>query len=331
MLEDTTMSTTITDRRIKNLDDFEAATTEPRQIAGLYFFQLLDCLLDLVYEVSVDYYDRPQLYRDLGEPELAIAAALARLNAKYGSDIDFLSAGQRRAIYSPIFGSWNGSTSNGNDSFRNLRDALIHAATAFAELAVGSGIDMLRENVRQAHRPFKDYLVSLQGDSVRFSKIDLGNLTEKNFYPILRNQGVAAVFGIAKLQAPDYPYATDGSEDLLVEQISKQLSTTQSLKAQPVITREQISNLQRAALRGTEAIATAIDFEESNAQQTIADLDLLILKCYTWGTALEALNGPLKSPQSPMQPVSARSAGGLSRELLVSPRPYAMASSCSWR
>jgi hypothetical protein len=294
------MTTTIRNYRITDLASFDEATESPRDIAGLYFYQLLDCLVDLAYDVSADFRVRPQLYRHLGDTE--IAESLAKLNAKYGTELDFLSPVQRSAIYLPIFGSWDGSTPNDSDSFPHLKDDLIHAATAFAERAVDTGIDMLRENVRTAHRPFKDYLTQVQGDSVIFSKnVALKKLTETNSYPVLRNQGVAAVFsvGIAKDAAKDYPYRTNSAEDLLAEQISKQFPSTDKTQH---YTRERISNLQRAALRGAEAIATAIDFEEANPKQTIADIDLLILKCYTWGKALVSLSSQMKIPVS-MGPV----------------------------
>jgi hypothetical protein len=145
---------------------------------------------------------------------------------------------------------------------------------------------MLRVGVRTALRPFRDYLVGLHGDSVKFSKEKcLYELTEKTCYLILRNPGIAAVFGGAKKGSVAYPYANDPAEDLLVEEASKQLMWVDN--SQSYITRERISNLQRAALRGTEAIAAAIEFEEANARDD--DLDTLITKCYTWGTALASL------------------------------------------
>jgi len=277
----------IPDYRISDLNTFGEVTGEPRQIAGLYFYQILDCLVDLAYKVSVDFRKRPQLYQALGDT--AIPQTLAELNAKYGTEINFLAGGQRNEIYLPIFGCWDGSSSNEGDSFPNLRDDLIRAATAFSERAdtgTDAGVEQLRGGVRDAHRPFKDYLVGLQGDSVRFSKdIALSDETEKTCYPILRNQGVAAVFGITRKGVGKFPYATDPDEDKLVEAISKELMWAD--KPQMRITRGRISNLQRVALRGAEAIATAIDFEEAYA--TDHDLDLLITKCYNWGTALASL------------------------------------------
>jgi hypothetical protein len=288
--------------RITSLDSFKEVTKEPRQLAGLYFYQLLDCLVDLAYEVSCDFRKRPQLYRQLGNQH--ISRTLARLNAKYGTDVDFLSAGQRSEIYLPIFDSWNASSGSDGASFPILRNDLLRAVTAFAERAVDTGIEMLREGVRTAHRPFKDYLIEVQGDSVRFSKdVALAELTENNSYPILRDQGVAAVFGIAKHRAVEYPYATDPAEDLLVEQVSTQRTSQE--QSQPVVTRERISNLQRAALRGAEAIATALEFEEADQKQSNADLDLMITKCYTWGTALQSLTiVPKPAPSQAVQAVT---------------------------
>ena len=72
-------------------------------------------------------------------------------------------------------------------------------------------------------------------------------------------------------------------------------------------TQAQISNLQRAALRGTEAIAAAIDFDEADPERSSTErLEVLITKCYTWGTALESLTlHPLQSTSQPV--VSAQS------------------------
>jgi hypothetical protein len=275
----------IKDHRITNRDSFLETTQEPRQIAGLYFFQLLDCLVELAYKVSGDLRKKPQLYRDSGK----LTPTLAKLNAEYGTEVIFPSMDQRNEIYLPIFGQWDASAKSATDSFSTLRDELLQAAAAFAERAVDTGVDMLRENMRGVHRLFKDYVTGLHGDSVKFSKEQvLYELTEGNCYPILRSEKIAAIYGISRPSAAaDYPYTTDATVDILIEQISKQIVPADG--GMPYMTRERISNLQRAALRGTEAIATTIDFEEADPNQTDDDLDLLIKKCYTWGAALKSL------------------------------------------
>jgi hypothetical protein len=266
----------IPDYRINNLQSFQEATKEPRQIAGLYFYQILDLLAEIAHGISLDFRRRPQLYRDLGQP--SIAPVLAKLSSEYGTETSILSLQQRSEIFAPVFGVTD------SDSFPRLSDDLLRACTAFAERSADTGIDMLREVVRTSHQPFKDYLVGLHGDSVRFSMdVALSDFAENTCYPVLRNGAVAAVFGITKLAADRYPYATDAAEDILIEAISGQLGRFNSNFAG--ITRERISNLQRVAIRGAEAIATAIDFEESDPEQTNTDLDLLISKCYSWGAA----------------------------------------------
>jgi hypothetical protein len=270
----------ISDYRIRGLQSFQEATKEPRQVAGLYFYQILDPLTEVAYGISLDFRRRPQLYRDLGQP--SIVPILGRLGSEYGTQVDIPSQRQRNEIFAPIFGTGN------TGSFSRLRDDLIKASKAFAERSADTAIEMLREVVRTAHRPFKDYLAGVHGDSVRFSyDVALSDFTEKICYPILRNRGVAAVFGIAKLAAERYPYGTDGAEDILIEAISAQLGALN--RSFSGITREQISSLQRVAIRGAEAIATAIDFEEADHEQTDADLDLLISKCYSWGAALATI------------------------------------------
>jgi hypothetical protein len=300
----------IKDYAITDLASFEDATRDPRQLAGIYFFQVLDCLVDLAYKISADFRKRPQLYRDLGQPSLA--EVLARLNAKYGTEVNFLSGNERREIYLPIFGSWNGSSSSGNDSFARLSNDLVRASSAFAQGASDAGLSIFRKAVRTSVTPFANYLLGLHGDSVILSKDVLSDLTDKTCYKILRNQEIAAIFGVPKLGGVEYPYGTDPAEDLLVEQICLQLPWQVDNVSQLSLTREAISDRQRAALRGAEAIATIIDFglEQSPGD---ADLDLLAGKCYTWGTALASLNGtkvsqapmpPAMTPQPPAQPIA---------------------------
>jgi len=298
------------------LDSFEEATKEPRQVAGLYFYQVLDLLEEMAYGIALDFRRRPQLYRDLGEPP--IVPLLARLVSEYGVRVDIPSQPQRSDIFTPIFGA------SDTGSFSRLRDDLIIASKAFAERVADNSIDMLREVVRTSHRPFKDYLTGVHGDSVRFSKdVVLSDFTEKVCYPVLRNRAVAAVFGIAKLAAGRYPYGTDAAEDILIEAISNQLGPLSGVSG---ITREQISSLQRVAIRGAEAIATAIDFEEADPEQTDADLDLLISNFYSWGASLATIrtqtnSAALPAVQSPASTASLRSTNVVSRSSMPAAGP----------
>jgi hypothetical protein len=251
----------------------------------------LDCLVDCAYRVACDFFWRPQLYRKLGEP--TIAPDLAKLSARYGSNERIPSQEQRDAIFRPIFGQSGTYMTDGQSDFSRGRDGLVNAATTFAERVFDTGEDALRGRVRTFHRTFKAWLTRLEGDSLAWSKDQaLVGVTENLAYKILRNKGVAAVFGLSDPPSEAWPYTEDPNGDTLIEEISKQL--VMATNSHTAITREGISNRQRAALRGGEALATIIDFVEGGPD---SDLDLLITRCYTWGSALMSLPGLPGAPQ----------------------------------
>lgn len=306
----------IPDHQISDLKSFEAVTTNQYQVAGLYFFYKLDCLIDLAHEVSHDFYDRPELFTDLGP----IAPTIAQLHARYGCDEGFLNKKQRHAIYSALFGMTTAMDALANEegNFPNLRDELIEACATFVETKFGDA-PSLRENVRQKHRLFKEYLTGLRGASVSWSRDGaLAGLTEQVSYQVLRNNGVSAVYGIATPASADWPYTFDSNADKLVEKISKQLMRPEKPadmesngkgEMPRVISREEITNLQRAAIEGANAIATAIDVDGAT---TDPDIDLFIRKCYTWGTALRNLkNYPRIYSRTFLHPSSEKTRGGL--------------------
>jgi hypothetical protein len=288
----------ITDHQIQDFNSFNAVTSDPHHIAGVYFFQQLDCLIDLAYRVSHDFYDRPELFTDLPDATGGtLAPTLARLHARYGCDESFLNKKQRHAIYCALFGTSASMNASADEegNFPNLRDELREACATFAETKFGDAAS-LRENVRQKHRLFNEYLIGLQGDSLDWSRDNaLSGLTEQVSYRILRNDGVKSVYGIAAPVSDAWPYTFDSNASKAVEKISQQLMWPEPSEEMDAdgkngmhkyISREEITNLQRAAIEGAKAIATVIDV---NAGSTDDDVDLLIRKCYTWSTALRNL------------------------------------------
>jgi hypothetical protein len=283
----------IPDYPINDLKSFTDATSESHQVAGLYFFYQLDCLIDLAYKVAHDFYDRPELFTDLA----GASATIAKLHARYGCDEGFLNKKQRQAIYAALFGTSASMDSSPEEegNFPNLRDELIEACATFVETKFGDA-DSLRENVRQKHRLFKAYLTGLGGESVTWSRDGaLAGLTEAVSYKILRNDGVAAVYGIATAPKEEWPYSFDSNADKLVEKISQQLMSPEKSEATDAdgthqmykyMSREEITNRQRAAIEGARAIATVIDYD---GQDDVDDIGKVITRCYTWGTALRNL------------------------------------------
>jgi hypothetical protein len=289
----------IAQRRITDLDSFVGATASPRDTAALYFHKQLDPYYDVALAVSIDFFARPQLYTRISppldnalpegdeNPEAAGGASpdtirtLARLRSRCGSDELLPSRSQRMEIYSPIFGP-PGESAN----FDKLRDDLIDAAIAFSERVFDTGVDMLRERVRTAHRPLKDYLLGATGDSTNWSaRNPLDGISEGSSLIILRDARICAVFGVVKEPNASWPYLEDSNADKLLEEITSKLDPLNSL------TRQQASNRQRLAARGAEALAAVIDYTENSAdpQDDIASLNVLITQCYTWGAAKKAL------------------------------------------
>jgi hypothetical protein len=267
----------LADHAINSLETFEWVTASPREVAGLYFYQQLDELIDLARAISFDFFARPHLYDALEDAE--IVSSLAALHARYGHDEKMLSREQRQKIYEGIFTA-------GENQFTSGRDALLYAAAKFSERVYDTGEDMLRAAVRDAARTFKAYLTTLPGASLSWSRGKvLPKLTDKTAYRILRDRGIRAVFGQTTAIAAGWPYNVDGKGDELVEEASKCLHEP----AEGSLSRDRFNAIQRVALRGAEAIATIVDY---NDQPDPDIVDRLILKCYTWHAALVQVAGP---------------------------------------
>jgi hypothetical protein len=282
----------ITNRQITDEASFAEVTADPRQAAAAYFYLQLDPLVRLAHDVSRDFFRRAHLYTGLGRET---AGRLARIRARYGKDERVPSPEQRDDIFVTLFGQAGGENGNGQGDFPRLRDDLVDAATAFAERVFDTGVEMLRERVRTTHRPLKDYLVGLQGDSLSWSTDEaLQGVTIGLAYPIHRNAGVNAVFGISTPPVPEWPFTEDSNADKLIEEIDRRLHGAGN--AGEPLTREGFSVRQRAALRGAEAIATVLDFNENGSED---DLALLVTKVYTWGSALRCLHEAPAPGQAP--------------------------------
>ncbi|MDT7845629.1 hypothetical protein [Streptomyces justiciae] len=265
---------------------FEEATGNPNQLAAVYFYLQLDNLVGCASHIAHDFFRRPQLYTALGDR--TTAGALARLHSRYGSDERVPSQEQREQIYTPLFGAQEGPAGAQGD-FARLRDNLLEAAAAFAERVYDTGVEMLRERVRTAHRPLRDYLSGLHGDSVVWSaEHALTAVTRSLAYPILRDPGVAAVFGMSTPPRPEWPFVEDPNADKLIEEIAGQLLAP-AADGRPALTRQSVSNRQRAALRGAEALTAVLEFREEDDPED-EGLTALITRCYTWGSALRSLS-----------------------------------------
>jgi hypothetical protein len=233
----------------------------------------LDGLIDLTVMVARDFFARPQTYTDLSDTE---AKALAMLYTRIGSSEEFLSTEQRRTVYSALF-----DPDEAHD-YKRLRDPLLDAAATFAEWSQATGIPMLRERIKSAHRGFKEFLKGMSGASTRWNReVALFSLAEDICYPVLRDSHIAAAFGVTKPPSDAWPFKEDAQGDKLVEEISRRLSAPKEI----YVTRESFSARQRTALRGAEAIAAVLSLDTNADDDSI---DILISRLYTWRAALQA-------------------------------------------
>ncbi|SRR6266567_2350238 len=181
------------------------------------------------WSFPVTFFARPHLYTNISDRK--VVELLAKLRSQCGSNELLPSQPQRLDIYAPIFGS-PGSSAN----FDKLRDDLIAAATAFSERVFDTGVDMLRERVRTAHRPLRDYLSALTGSSTDWSaRNSLDNLSENVSFAILRDPGIGTVFGIGATLNPSWPYSEDSNADKLLEEITNKIGSSTGLTRQKAV------------------------------------------------------------------------------------------------
>jgi hypothetical protein len=265
---------------VSDLDSFNKVTSNGRELAGLYFYSVLDFLVDLTELVSQDFFDRPHLFLEPGDPP--VSGPLAFLNARSGSHEHVPSRQQRERTFRPLFGQPGLFSGDGSSDFVRLRDELVRATTDTVQRVFETGLPALLQRVRDTTAPFQAYLAGQRGMSLSWSRSQaLPVITEGIAYTILRSPAVSSVYSIARPPNADFPYTEDANGDKLVEEISTYFASRDG-RVTP-ITRERFSNIQRVALRGTEALATIIDFAPGAPDD---DLDILVRKVYGWGSAL---------------------------------------------
>jgi hypothetical protein len=290
------------DHHITDLPSFERVAGKNGGIAALYFWCKLDCLVDLAYAVTTDFFARPQLYTAVPEHT---SEDIAMFRARCGTDERIPSLAQRSEIFVPIFGGTGAAVDGGAGQFCQLRDALFEAALRFRDRPADEGVGMLREDLRLGAATLGDWLRGLVGASVRWSSGHaLPRITEGLAYQILRRREVRAVFGVDAEPDATWPYWPSAAADTFVEAASRQL--IQSGSSPVVLNRATIAGLQRAAARGAEALAVVMDADDDSNLD--ADVGSLVAATYAWWSALGRI-GP-----SQADGVGAATTNGMTRD-----------------
>ncbi len=232
------------------------------ECAHLYFFCVLDFLVSLAYRASFLFTQDPAIWPKLTDDE---AEKLGKFYTQYGTEPDLLDLNQRRQIFSAIFKAPN--------NFSLLRDNLLTTCARYAEnLRTNDNKDLLSAEVETALIPFRDYLLGLQGGSLRWSRKQILRVTTEEAYPILRFKTVAAVFGVPNAPNSEWPSISDPNGNLLVEEMTNWK-----------ITRGCFSVAQQVALTGAETIRNIVVCEGQVN-------DKLIKICNSWNSALRSLS-----------------------------------------
>ena len=279
---------------IRDLKTFDAIAGEKHEVAGLYFYCMLDHLVDIGYEVAKDLTtNKFEVYReDTAESSLN----LLKLYTRMGNDEIFLSRKHRHLIWHSYFGHTYhpgySHTMEENDmyshnNFPTVLNRLLETASEFVTRAeIETGAPALISSFRLALVPFNQYIFAIQTAAARlYRRQILPLLTEGNVYSILRNRAVTSVYGVNSPIRCEWPYAPDSTANVLIERISHQLD----LKEHYGMSYSQIyeSYLELTARRGACAIAAAIETDSDRSSDE--DILNLITKFHSWHTALTYL------------------------------------------
>ncbi|MYS80508.1 hypothetical protein [Embleya scabrispora] len=139
---------------IKDAASFNRTVAMSKQVAALYFYQQLDCLVDLAYVVSYDFFARPHLHVsiDVAGRTPPLTDVIAGLRTRLGSDPDHLSKAQREAVHLPLFGPADVNSAVGSTSGVTL-GAMPGALRACISDRVVAGLSFSRAARASARRP----------------------------------------------------------------------------------------------------------------------------------------------------------------------------------
>jgi hypothetical protein len=270
---------------ITDLVSFDQLTANA-PVAGVYFYWLLDCLVDVSQKIAGAFFDFPTSFTQVGKGTIQvggqpvaidIAEALAKLYTRYGADETIPNREQRTKIFTPLFGpsEWQ---SDDKDNFHAGRADLFDSVAEFFDRQAVTNVGALRSRVRQENDRFKTgYLTPLTGSSIIWSKDHaLRGVTENLSYQILRSSGVTSVFSKSAPPSANAPYAIDPNLWQVVEDFGRwpmQPSDHQDF------TSGMISRLQETAINGANALVTISAFSLGDPDP---DLDVLIDRLNLW-------------------------------------------------
>ena len=267
------------------------AETQPGPSDGvrrglLYKNWVLDCIPNLGHAISLDFFNRPELYKQVNDGD--IVEKLSKMQSLYGYSPDFSNDEIRLMLMQPIFGASDGH-GGGSDSssFQTSRLPVLAAAADFSENAQPQAFPMHRERIRSALIPFRRFMEDLLGTSLEETEkrmVSIYNTASS----ILRDTDIAARFSINQPIPASWPLETTEAHGA---QLIKNITTQLPESPYGVITQDKFVRMQRIAQQGCDSIQFILDTDIESIKATEATLDDLIRRLYAWGSDLGLIGG----------------------------------------
>jgi len=256
------------------------------QRGQLYKIWALDCIPNLAHAISLDFSNRPELYKKVKDGD--IVKKLTDMQSLYGYAPNFSNDEIRLMLMQPIFGASDGH-GGGNDSssFQTSRLPVLEAAADFSENAQPQSFPMHRERIRSALIPFRRFMEDLIGTSLSQTESRMGSIFN-TATSILRDPDIAARFSINQSIPTSWPLeSTETHGAQLIKNITTQLPDA----PYGVIPQDKFVRMQRIAQEGCESIQFILDTDIESIKATEATLDDLIRRLYAWGSDLGLIGG----------------------------------------
>ena len=247
----------------------------------LYKIWVLNCIPHLGHAVSLDFINRPELYKQIKDNDTV--DKLTEMQSMYGYAPNFPNDDIRLMLMQPIFGASDGH-GNGNDGspFQTSRMPVLAASAAFSESSLPEAFQMHRERIQSAIIPFRTFMEDLEGTSLDRTESRMGSIFD-TAASILRNSDIAARFSINKDIPAAWPLESTVSHGAqLIKNITSQLPDM----PYGVISQDRFVRMQRIAENGCESIKLILDRNIESIAVTDNTLDPLIGRLYAWGSDL---------------------------------------------
>lgn len=281
-------------------------------LAGMYERWTLDCIIELVQLIAVDFIKRPRQYRNVS-PE--ISEILQNFRFLNGKDPYFPNYMQRLMTIEAILGSSDGmgmetkNSSTAGGSAMNLAEGvqfkmasarLREMARAFTERQVTQGEGQLLQAFLDEGVTLQSYLRPIDDEN---NVVIIGNAQTKAAFDaaaqVLREQTIAGRFGCPPAILNTWPLdgTLDDNGSLLIQEIAKVLIPEMTAPATLVpISQNKFNVMQRAANYGAITITGVLranfsaDRDEPLTSQK-ERFEPVISAAYGWKTALDNLIG----------------------------------------